>query len=336
VIVTVIYEPNVLEELKGLVHDMHTKNADLVISIFGKERTGKSSLAANLAKILDPTFNATTLPKRVGLTFADFARIAPTIKPFQVIWVDEAGMFSKRASYGVKNRGMVTYFQEAGGSKRVYLLCYPDISEIDKKVLQRSRLFFETYTTNGKYRVSGWTIEQMEKKIAELRLFAADSIAKRWGNTPRVPTKRFRCDYKGIEDEMVAYHKLKELNLERTDNNLNELAEMNISEIAVQVGFKIKELTGLKYSRMQLYRYVRTALNTEIESGNVEEFDYYEGPRDIYIRNAELADRIIENVLQTFPKRDRIIDKSVTMLQNNKNLYTNIVSKKTNIIELTV
>jgi len=330
VITTVIYEPNVLEELKGLVRDMHTKNTDIVVSIFGRERSGKSTLAANLAKVLDPTFNAQNLPKRVGLTFSDFARIVPTIEPFQAIWIDEAGMFSKRASYGVKNRGMVTYFQEAGGSKRIYLLCYPDISEIDKKVLQRSRLFFETSTTQrGKYIVRGWTAEQMEIKIAVLRLFAADSIAKRWGNTPRLATKTFRCDYKGIEDEMVAYGKLKELNLERTDNNLNELAEMNLSELGVQVGYKIRELTGKSYKRIQLYRYVRGALNDEIESGNVEEFDYYEGPRDIYIRNAELADRIIENILQSFPKQTI---ENVEMKQNkqiSKNLYSNIVSKKT-------
>lgn len=316
-----INDTGLLHELKILVHEMHTKNTDLVISIFGKERTGKSTLAANLAKLLDPTFNAKNLPKRVGLTFADFARIAPTIAPFQVIWVDEAGMFSKRDSYGVKNRGMVNYFQEAGGSKRIYILCYPEIVEIDRKVLQRSRLFFETTNKGGQYWVKGWTEDQMDKKRAELRLFAAKSIAARWGQTPRVPTKIFQCDYTGIEDVMEAYGKLKELNLERTDDKLSELAEMNMSELAVQAGFKIKELTGRKYKRTHLYTLVRAALNTELESGNVGEYDYYEGPRDICIRNVELADRIIETVLQSFPKQNHIIKP---LEQNEQNINYNL------------
>lgn len=325
-----INDTGLLHELKILVHEMHTKNTDLVISIFGKERTGKSTLAANLAKLLDSTFNAKNLPKRVGLTFADFARIAPTIAPFQVLWVDEAGMFSKRDSYGVKNRGMVNYFQEAGGSKRIYILCYPEIIEIDRKVLQRSRLFFETTNKGGQYWVKGWTEDQMDKKRAELRLFAAKSIAARWGQTPRVPTKIFQCDYTGIEDVMEAYGKLKELNLERTDDKLSELAEMNMSEIAVQAGYKIKELTGLKYQRRQLYKYVRDALNTEIESGNVDEYDYYEGPRDICIRDMALADRIIENVLQSFPKRDYAVDEKCINAQNtNYNLPPPILKKTT-------
>ena len=311
-----INDPGIIHELKILVHEMHTKNTDLVISIFGKERTGKSTLAANLAKVLDPTFNAKTLPKRVGLTFADFARIAPTIAPFQVIWVDEAGMFSKRDAYGVKNRGMVNYFQEAGGSKRIYILCYPEIVEIDRKVLQRSRLFFETANQGGRYMIKGWTSDQMDKKRAELRLFAAKSIAARWGQTSRVPTKTFQCDYVGIEEIMEAYGRLKELNLQRTDNKLNDLAEMNMSELAVQVGFKIKELTGLEYKRRQLYRYVRAALDTEMESGNVDEYDVYEGPRDIYIRDIELAERIIENVLQSFPKRDYRVGENGILAQN--------------------
>lgn len=313
-----INEPGILHELKILVHEMHTKNTDLVISIFGDERTGKSTVAANLANVLDPTFNAKSLPKRVGLTFADFARIAPTIKPFQVIWVDEAGMFSKRDSYGAKNRGMVNYFQEAGGSKRIYILCYPEIVEIDRKVLQRSRLFFETIRKNGQYWIKGWTKDQMDKKKAELRLFAAKSIAARWGQTPRTPTKTFQCNYVGIEDIMESYGKLKELNLERTDDKLSELAEMNMSELGVQVGFRIRELTGIKYKRTQLYNFVRDALNTEIESSSVGEYDYYEGPRDIVIRNVELADRIIETVLQSFPK------------QNYKNAHGEQNEQKTN------
>ena len=316
-----INDPGLLDELEHLVHEMDTKNTDLVISIYGPERTGKSTLAANMAKVLDPTFNEKTMSKRVCLTFADFARKVPDIEQHQVIWVDEAGMFSKRDAYSSKNRGMVEYFQEAGGSKRIYILCFPEIVEIDRKVLQRSRLFLETVRANGQYWIKGWTHKQMEIKVALLRLFAAKSIAARWAGTPSTPTKTFQCDYTGIEGIMETYAKLKELNLKRTDYKINQLAEMNLGELAAQVGFKIFESTGLEYSRTQLWKYVRTALNDLIAEGGVDEYSYYEGPRDINIRDMELAEKIIDTVLQTFPKSFLVDQNKLTTKQNtNYNL----------------
>lgn len=295
-----INDTGLLDELKHLVHEMDTKNTDLVISIYGPERTGKSTLAANIAKALDPSFSAANIGDRVCLTFADFARKIIDIGPYQVIWIDEAGMFSKRDAYSSKNRGMVEYFQEAGGSKRIYILCFPEIIEIDRKVLQRSRLFLETVRSNGRYWIKGWTHKQMDIKVALLRLFAAKSIAARWGATPRTPTKTFQCDYAGIEDIMAAYGKLKELNLKRTDFKINQLAEMNLGEVAAQIGFKIKEKTGIEYSRAQLYRFAREALDDEI-AGGADESSYYKSPRDIFIKDMELADRMIDSILQDFP-----------------------------------
>ena len=299
-----INDTGLLDELKHLVREMDTKNTDLVISIYGPERTGKSTLAANMAKVLDPSFSAANMADRVCLTFADFARKIVDIGPYQVIWVDEAGMFSKRDAYSSKNRGMVEYFQEAGGSKRIYILCFPEIIEIDRKVLQRSRLFLETVRSNGRYWIKGWTHKQMEIKVALLRLFAAKSIAARWGGTPRTPTKTFQCDYTGIEDIMAAYGKLKELNLKRTDFKINQLAEMNLGEIAAQLGFKIKEKTGLEYKRTQLYKFAREALAEEI-AGGVDESSYYESTRDTFIRDMELADKLIDNVLDMFPLHNK-------------------------------
>jgi len=93
-----IYDQTLLTELELLKADMVENEQDLVISIWGREGTGKSKVAANLAVYLDHTFTPEVVFERVAQTFTDYARVFPEVKPFQVGWWDEAHRFSKRGS----------------------------------------------------------------------------------------------------------------------------------------------------------------------------------------------------------------------------------------------
>lgn len=295
-----IHDSSLLTELQQLIKEMDSKNTDLVISVFGNERTGKSTFAVNLAKALDPTFNAATLKKRTALTFEDFTKIGPNASPYQVVWWDEAGSFSKRDSYGGLNRALLEYFQQAGGSKRIYILCFPELSEIDRKVVQRTRLFFETVRNRGHYWVKGWRADQIGCKIRELRLFAKKSRAAAWAGVPRHAIKTFKCDYTGIEPEISVYHDLKKLNLLRTDEKLRSHYAVNLSEIVVLAGFEIAKNTGIDYGRRQLYNFVKESLDAELKAGGVSENAMLKGPRDIMIRDEALTDKIISNIMKKF------------------------------------
>lgn len=291
-----IQDAGLINELNHLVKDMETSNSDILVAVYGKERSGKSTFAANLGKVLDPTFNAKTLPGRIALTFEDFTEIGPNAQPYEVCWWDEAGAFGRRSTYGGLNRALLNFFQQAGGSKRIYLLVFPELGEIDKKVIQRSRLFFETVRKNGKFYVQGWTQDQIRRKIRESRLFAAKSRAACWAGSSRVATKIFQCDYRGIEAEMKVYSELKMLNLKRTDAALRAHYRVNLSEIVVLSRYEISKTTGLNYSRSQAYQLVKDELKKAEDTGNVA--DHIERtPRDIFITDSDLVKNLVKNVL---------------------------------------
>jgi len=217
---------NVIMEIEAIKEDMHTTNSDCVISIFGKEGSGKSTLALNLAKYFDTKFNVSTMKEKFAQTFEDFARVCPTVPSYEVCWWDEAHRFSKRGSYDTDvNRIMLKYLQDIRGQKRIIILCYPEIREIDRKVTQRSRLYFETLKHGDQFYVRGWREEQIHAMMRAARLFSAKSRAAAWVTDagqfiPQKPIVVFRCDFREIEPELEVYKSMKEGSLRRSDEEL--------------------------------------------------------------------------------------------------------------------
>src|SRR3990172_11187670 len=117
-----IYDQTLLTELELLKADMVENEQDLVISIWGREGTGKSKVAANLAVYLDHTFTPEVVFERVAQTFTDYARVFPEVKPFQVGWWDEAHRFSKRGQSDTKSkRWVLEYLQDIRGAKQMQI-----------------------------------------------------------------------------------------------------------------------------------------------------------------------------------------------------------------------
>lgn len=221
-----IYDPGLLQELDMLKADMVDNEQDLVISTWGREGSGKSKVALNLAVYLDHTFIPEVVFDRVAQTFTDYARIFPEVKPFQAgVW-DEAHRFSKRGQSDTKtNRWLLEYLQDIRGAKKVQIYCYPEIQEIDRKMIQRSRLFFETIKKGRQFFVRGWTREQVEVMIRLLELSNRNSRWEAWIGVPRDPKRVFKCDYKNFPDPevppldkvMVEYRKMKEGSIRRSE-----------------------------------------------------------------------------------------------------------------------
>lgn len=213
-----IHNRAVLDELKMLRADMAVNDQDLLISVFGSEGSGKSVFAMNLGKVLDSAYGADC----IAITVHDFARIAPKTEPIHVVHWDEAHHFSRRGMYDTDvNRVLLKYFQTIRGAKRIVILCYPALQEMDRYITQhRTRLFFETIKKGNQYLVRGWRKEQILAKLDTMRLYKQSSKSQRWKGIPRNPIVAFGHDFTGIEQIISDYKLLKRGSLSEADDEL--------------------------------------------------------------------------------------------------------------------
>jgi hypothetical protein len=101
---------------------------DQIILITGDERTGKSTLAFQLAHALDPTFTL----HRCVFQAHDLIEVANRLNPMQLVWLDEAikgGM--NRDAMSKPNRELVRYFTVAGERNLCYLILWPNKDWLD-------------------------------------------------------------------------------------------------------------------------------------------------------------------------------------------------------------
>jgi len=114
-----------LERYKGY---LQTKDRDLIIAVDGRERSGKSVLAQQVAKIMDPTFTH----DRMCQTTDEFIQKAEPLKKGQAICFDEAYTgLSSRASRSTENRKLVDFFVKCGQKNLVIIIVLPTIRDLD-------------------------------------------------------------------------------------------------------------------------------------------------------------------------------------------------------------
>jgi len=243
------------QELNYLLNDMKKREQDLVISVYGLEGSGKSRWAMNLAVLLDKEFTGETLRQKTAQTVEDFGRLAPKTKPFNVCLWDEAHRFSKRGTYDTDvNRDLLEYFQDIRGAKKIFILCYPDIEEIDRKIIKRSRLFFETVKQGDTFSVRVWKKQQIENKIRELRLPSPDTRRKLWVGVSQFPKAIYGHDTENIEGVLETYKEFKGSGLRLTDQKLAEkYGYRNAMQTAIIVQQVIEDLgiCGLSFNWIQ-------------------------------------------------------------------------------------
>ncbi len=236
-----IQNKDFITELNLLMAEIKTQNQDAVISIFGKVGSGKSTLAMNIAKVMDSTFNAESLPNRMAHTAKDFAYKQNLLNPYEVIIWDEAHKLQRRKQWDEWNKRYLDYFSDSRGLNQITILCFPNIQEIDRNIIDRSRMFLQAWRKGDKYGVSGWTKQQAQAKVKESRLFSPKTTAMLWakagGMSPKIT---FTHDLRGIEDEDKVYSILKKQNLDRTKATLAVYGTIEIPDICLQLAQKIK------------------------------------------------------------------------------------------------
>lgn len=140
-------DPLIYAELLKVKKRVLTKDRDYVAVYDGEEGVGKSVLAMQHARILDPNFNLT----QVVFTSDEFIKIIkdPKTKKGACIVLDEAfNAANNRASLTEVNRSMIALATEMRQKNLFVLLVLPTFFDLDKYfALWRCRALFHAYFT---------------------------------------------------------------------------------------------------------------------------------------------------------------------------------------------
>lgn len=134
-----------LGKIRNLV--LH-KDRDWVGVVDGDEGSGKSVLAMQICKELDPTFNV----DRIVYNAEDFINLIKRAKKGQAILLDEGyASINARASLSEVNRALVALATEMRQKNLFVVICIPSFFDLDKYfAIHRSRALFHVYfNSNG-------------------------------------------------------------------------------------------------------------------------------------------------------------------------------------------
>lgn len=140
--------PIVQEQLNIVKKRVLTKDRDWVCVVDGEEGAGKSVLAQQIAKFLDPNFTL----NNIVFTSDDFLKIIkdPKTKKGTAIVLDEAfAAANSRSSLTEVNRAMIGVATEMRQKNLFVIFCIPSFFDLDKYfALWRCRALFHVYFTN--------------------------------------------------------------------------------------------------------------------------------------------------------------------------------------------
>ncbi len=144
--------PMVKSELDTVKKRVLTKDRDWVMVIDGEEGAGKSVLAQQIAKYLDPEFDI----DRIVFNSDEFLKIIkdPKTKKGSCIIMDEAfSAANNRASLSEVNRAMIGVATEMRQRNLFVILVLPSFFDLDKYfALWRCRALFHVYFTKDEDR----------------------------------------------------------------------------------------------------------------------------------------------------------------------------------------
>lgn len=148
------------KNLDKLIEGVKKKDRDNFFLVDGSEGSGKSVLALQLAKYVDPTFDLS----RVCFTPEEFEHAIRHAENGQAVLFDEAFRgLSSRAALSAVNKLLVTLMMECRQKNLFVFLVLPTFFLLDKyAALFRSKGLFHVYEKNG--RRGQWVFFNKQKK----------------------------------------------------------------------------------------------------------------------------------------------------------------------------
>lgn len=129
-------------------HSVTKQNFDCFLIVTGREGYGKSTLAGQIAKYLDPTYNL----DRCCFTADQFEDACESANKYQAIVFDETmGYLSSRGAMSHFNRKLIKIMAEMRSKNLFVILCIPNFFELDRyPAMHRSTGMLHVYQ-RGKY-----------------------------------------------------------------------------------------------------------------------------------------------------------------------------------------
>ena len=136
-------DPVMKKQLDDIIRVVTKKDRDYVLVVDGEEGSGKSVLAMQLAKYLDPKFNL----DRVVFNSDGFMKAIKSIPRYSCILLDEAyNAANSRAALTEVNRSMVAVGTEMRQRNLFVIMVLPSFFDLDKYfALWRCRALIHTY-----------------------------------------------------------------------------------------------------------------------------------------------------------------------------------------------
>lgn len=250
----------------NIIPDLREKrDKDYFMVVDGEERAGKSTLAFQIGKYVDPTLNL----DRVVFNAEDFRKKAMNAKKGECIIFDEAFVgLSSRASLSGVNKTLVSMMMQVGQKNLFFIIVMPTFFLLDRYVaIWRSRSLVHVYESKGK-RGYFKVYNRAKKKLLYLRGKQTYSYLTRGKYKIETSFKgRFYGKFAlGDENEEKRYRKKKEEAFREGESTPMSAGQVKYKEqrnLAIYLMRKVSEMTyeeisnymrdyGIELSRAQV------------------------------------------------------------------------------------
>jgi len=207
-------EPWVREKFdKKVIPELKTKDKDFFAAFDGIEGSGKSTIAMQWCKYIDPSFNLS----RVVFTPDEFREAIFKAKKSQAVLFDEAFTgFSSRASLSGVNKTLVSLMMQIRQKNLFVAIVLPTIFLLDKYIsIFRTRVLVHVYENKGR---RGFFRVYSSKKKRQLILHK-DSRVYSYGIRTKKKGRFYGVFALGGEEEEKEYRKKKAKALENAEKN---------------------------------------------------------------------------------------------------------------------
>jgi len=231
-----------------IIPDLQKKDKDCVIAIDGTEGTGKSTLAIQIGKYVDPTLDLT----RVVFDAESFRQAIFKAKKGQCVIFDEAFTgLSSRASLSGINRALVSLMMQMRQKNLFVIMVLPTFFLLDKYVaLFRTRALIHVYESSqrrGYFRI-------YNRKLKKY-LYLMGKTTYSYGGAKWKARTRFKGRFYGVfalgDDKMEDKYRLKKGKaLEATEKNPMSAGQVKYREQRDITLFLLRKLTKMTYQEL--------------------------------------------------------------------------------------
>jgi hypothetical protein len=231
---------------KKVIPSLHTKDKDFIVCVDGKEGAGKSTLALQVGKYIDPTLDLS----RIVFSPDEFREAVLKAKKGQCIIYDEAFTgFSSRASLSPINKVLVSLAMQMRQKNLCILIVLPTIFLLDKYMaIFRTRALIHVYESHGRrgyFKIFNYRIKKL------LLLLGAKTMSYH----SKGVYSNFRGRFYGkfaLGDEKVEkkYRKMKEQALAESEKTSMTSAQVRYKEQRDLIIYLLRKNTTMTYEQI--------------------------------------------------------------------------------------